>query len=431
MELEIKNEFDPLSAVLMHRPGDEIDRLTHHNMHRFLFEDIPYLKKMQAEHDAFASVLRDRGVRVYYLEQLLLDLFATNAAIKGALVEAVVRAERLPALGRDLLDEKRFSNEALVQVLFSGLTQREFNDMSGRAASEVPNRCTPGVRSSNRAPPEPSDPASGGLTFLLPPIPNAYFSRDPAVVVGRAVISCKMHYGERVRETLLARVVLEHHPELRGHEIAYGGSDFPTEDRPYTIEGGDVLVLNEEAVLVGASQRTRSETIQILADNLFEFGHTSRFYEIPIPTERTFMHLDTVLTIVDRGVVVWFPGVMERLQYIHHYEPGAHGEVVRKADPRSLKEILSDEFGREVRIIRTGGGDEHYAVREQRTDGTNTLAIAPRVVCTYERNVRTIAAMEQAGIECLPIEGSELVRGLGGPRCMTMPLRRTTRRLGD
>ncbi len=123
-------------------------------------------------------------------------------------------------------------------------------------------------------------------------------------------------------------------------------------------------------------------------------------------------------------MVVWFPGVMDRLQYVHHCEPGCDGQAVRKTDPRSLIDILSDEFGREVRIIRTSGGDEHYAVREQRTDGTNTLAIAPRVVCTYERNVRTIEAMEQAGVECIAIEGSELVRGLGGPRCMTMPLRR-------
>ena len=136
------------------------------------------------------------------------------------------------------------------------------------------------------------------------------------------------------------------------------------------------------------------------------------------------MHLDTVLTIVDHGVVVWYPGVMEHIKHIHHIEMNDDGKVVRKREERDLARILSDEFGREVEIVRTGGGDEHFASREQRTDGTNVLALAPRVACTYERNTRTIEAMEQAGIECVSIIGSELVRGLGGPRCMTMPLRR-------
>ncbi len=289
MDLEIRNEFDPLTAVLVHRPGDEIDRLTHHNMHRFLFEDIPFLKRMQAEHDAFAAALRDRGVRVYYLEQLLLDLFSGNAAVRRSLVEEVLRAESLPALARELLDEKRFSNEALIRVLFSGLTQREFNDMAGRPALQFIDSNAPAARSFDRAPGPPPSPTSGGPAFVLSPISNSFFSRDPAVVVGRAVISCRMHYIERIRENILTRAVLEHHPELRGHEVAYGGSDAPTEDRPYTIEGGDVLVLNEEAVLVGGSQRTRSETIKILADKLFQFGHTKRFYEIP-NSDRAHLH---------------------------------------------------------------------------------------------------------------------------------------------
>jgi arginine deiminase len=155
-------------------------------------------------------------------------------------------------------------------------------------------------------------------------------------------------------------------------------------------------------------------------------GRTKRFYEIPIPSERLFMHLDTVFTIVDRGVVVWYPGVMENIRSIHHYKPAGDGEVVRARESRNLRQILSDEFGRELTVIRTGGGKGHFADREQRTDGTNVLAIRPGVACTYERNVKTIQAMEAAGVTCIEVEGSELVRGLGGPRCMTMPLRRET-----
>ncbi|MCB9852961.1 MAG: arginine deiminase [Phycisphaerales bacterium] len=402
MKFNIINEYDPLECVMVHRPGDEIERLTHNNMERFLFEDIPFLKRMQEEHDEFCDAMRSRGISVFYLEKMLLELLGTHAAAKQSLIETVCRVEGVPAIAQELLNTQHFPDESLLQLLFAGLTTSEYQKKTGR-----------------RSPPSPAKE-----DYILEPIPNAYFSRDPAVVVGPTVISCKMHYFERVRETILTRSVLEHHPEFAGQTITYGGSRSPTEDRPFTIEGGDVIVLSRDALLIGASERTRSETIEVLAKKAFDEGHVKRVYEIPIPTERTFMHLDTVLTIVDHGVVVWFPGVMEHIKYIHHLEEDDSGQVVRKKDSRNLEQILSDEFGKQVEIVRTGGGDEHFASREQRTDGTNTLALAPRVACTYERNTRTIAAMEKAGIECISIIGSELVRGLGGPRCMTMPLRR-------
>jgi arginine deiminase len=231
-----------------------------------------------------------------------------------------------------------------------------------------------------------------------------------------------MHYAERIRETVMVRAVLEDHPDFAGNPVIYGGTGRPTEDRPFTIEGGDVIVLNREAVLVGVSERTRSETVRVLAERAFDRGPVRRIYEIPIPTQRTFMHMDTVFTIIDRGVVVWYPGVMEQIECIDRISPGGPGGVSRTRETRSLSRILGDEFGTELRVIRTGGGDEHYASREQRTDGTNILAVAPNVACTYRRNVRTIAAMEKAGVHVIAISGSELVRGLGGPRCMTMPL---------
>ena len=402
MQLYIANEYDKLQTVLVHRPGDEIDRLTHENMKRFLFEDIPFLAGMQEEHDEFCGDMQDNDIRVLYLENLLLDLFNQQPLTKAKVIEQVCTTEQCPAIMPDLLDEKLFPNEGLVRILFAGITNPEYYEITARP------------------------PMSGAskTTFILPPIPNAYFSRDPAVVIGRCVVCCKMHYIERVRETILVRAVLENHPEFAGHTVAYGGSQNPTEDRPFTIEGGDVIVLNEEAVLIGVSERTRSETIKVFARKAFSARHAKRCYEIPIPTERTFMHLDTVFTIVDRGVVVWYPGVMERVENIEHFMWDPAGVVVRKTETRSLTQILSDEFGKEIKIIRTGGGDDHYASREQRTDGTNILAIAPGVACTYRRNAKTIQAMQKAGIQTIEIGGSELVRGLGGPRCMTMPLSR-------
>jgi arginine deiminase len=402
VQLHIGNEYDRLEAVLVHRPGPEIDRLTHDNMREFLFEDIPYLKRLQEEHDAFVEQMRANGIRVLHLEALLADLLREKSTIRRDLVQDICAAAQAPTLAATLLDGERVPSEELTAILFKGLTLGEYAELTGTRTAG----------------------AGGEGTFILPPIPNAYFSRDPAVVVRDSVISCKMHYVQRSRETKLVRAVCEHHPEFTGHAITYGGSEFPTEDRPFTIEGGDVIILNEESVLVGASERTRSATIEVLAQKAFDVGHVQRFYEIPIPTERLFMHLDTVFTIIDRGKIVWYPGVMENLKHILHYECGPAGGVIRKPDERGLLRILSDEFGKEVEVIETGGGDAHFASREQRTDGTNVFAIAPGKVISYDRNERTISALEAAGVECIRIAGSELVRGLGGPRCMTMPLRR-------
>lgn len=404
MRLQIDNEYDPLEAVLVHRPGTEIDRLSHDNMKRFLFEDIPYLRRLQEEHDAFVQLMRDQGIEVVYLENLLTELLAGEEQ-RATLVEDVCRSEGVPAIADDLAALKYWDVDALTQIMFAGLTSEEYRAATGRRI---------GARQS------PDD-------FLLPPIPNAYFSRDPAVVVRDAAICSKMHYAARVRETQLVRAVLENHDEFRGNTITYGGTDEPMEDRPYTIEGGDVIILSSDAVLIGDSERTRSETIEILAGNCFRHGKIKRVYEIPIPTERAFMHLDTVFTIVDRGLTVWFSEVVGQISYIHRYEPsddpGTFG-VRRIPEERSLTDILGDEFDGNVTVVDTAGGDKHFAAREQRTDGANVLAIAPRTVITYDRNERTAQALEKAGVRCLPIASSELVRGLGGPRCMTMPLRR-------
>ena len=403
MKLQVFNEYNPLEIVLVHRPGEEIDRLTHENMKAFLFEDIPFLTRMQDEHDEFVDEMRERGVKVFHLEKLLRQVLDAQPDVRRKLIDQVCTAEQAGGIAADLQDTAKCPTNALLSILFRGLTHGEYQEMVGKPAP------------------------TAGLTrqYILRPIPNAYFSRDPAVVTGNSVISCKMHYVERIRETILTRAVLEHHPEFAGHRIVYGIADSPHDDRPFTIEGGDVIVVNEEAVLVGVSERTRLETIDILAKSIFGEGRIKRLYGIPIPSERTFMHLDTVFTIVDRGMVVWYAGVMDQIKFVSLFQPDGGGGVLQKIEERSLPQILSDEFGCEVTIIRTGGGDEHYASREQRTDGTNILAIAPRVACTYERNARTIAAMEKAGVDVVKVVGSELVRGLGGPRCMTMPLRRS------
>lgn len=405
MKFQIENEYDRLEAVLVHRPGREIERLTHDDMSAFLFEDIPYLRRMQDEHDAFVHAMRARGIEVIYVEQLLADVLADEAA-RRELIDAVCAAALTPAIADELFGLKHWDCDALVEMMYAGLTAGEYHAATGQ-------RIASGADDDH---------------YLLPPIPNAYFTRDPAVVVRDTVISSKMHYPARVRESLLTRAVIEHHPDYRDNTIVYGGTAVPSEDRPYTIEGGDVLILSPEAILIGASERTRSETIEKLAGKCFALGKIKRVYEIPIPGERAFMHLDTIFTVVDRGTVLWFSQVMEKVGSLHRFEPAdddpGGGGARRVLDDRPFVEVLRDEFGCDVTVIDTAGGGRHFSSREQRTDGTNTLAIAPRVAMAYARNERTTAALESHGIECITIDGSELVRGLGGPRCMTMPLRR-------
>ena len=402
MRFQINTEYDRLTAVLVHRPGPEIDRLTHENVKAFLFEDVPFLRRLQNEHDAFVDKMREHGVTPLYLEALLTDILADDA-VRAELLRTVCATAAVPAIAENLSSLESWDIAALVDILFGGITVAEYMRGTGQRIAA----------------------SAGEEAFLLPPIPNAYFSRDPAVVVQNTAISSKMHYRERVRETLLTRAVLEHHPQFRDNTIVYGGSDEPAEDRPYTIEGGDIIVLSTDAVLIGASERTRSETIEWLARKCFQAVDVKRVYEIPIPKERAFMHLDTVFTVVDRGKVLWYSPVVEEIRYIHRYEPDGDGETVRREpEQRSLLDILRAEFDMEVTVIDTAGGRKPHAAKEQRMDGANALAIAPSVVITYERNEHTTTALERAGVTCIGIDDAELVRGLGGPRCMTMPLRR-------
>ncbi len=401
LPINIRSEFSSLKTVLVHEPGIEIDRLTPDNLGSLLFEDIPYLPKMRLEHKAFVDLLRSEGVNVLILNNLLLDILEIET-VRIQLVNLCCGAGLQASLSNILLDY--FSPKELCEVLLSGLTSTELFEKTGK-------RLGP--------PDERDDP------FLLDPAPNAYFTRDPAAAIGNQIISCKMNYSARVRESIITREIFRSHPLFAGTPILYG--DNGAEDRPYTIEGGDFIVINNKAVAVGCSQRTRSESIATLAQHLFENGLAQRVYEINIPGERVYMHLDTVFTIVDEGLVVAYPDVMSDIKEIRRYEPliVSGGEMIALPieENRNFNTILEDEFGR-LTVINTGNNKRRYASREQQADGTNVFALRPSTVITYERNTHTNEALRAEGIKTLLIEGSELVRGLGGPRCMTMPLQR-------
>ncbi|MCC6617185.1 MAG: M20/M25/M40 family metallo-hydrolase [Anaerolineae bacterium] len=383
---QVASECSQLQTVLVHRPGSEIDLLDLSNKSRLLFEDIPFLRKMQLEHDAFCQLLSDQGIEVLYLDKLVDDVLNVEPA-RSLAIDWICRAGGAPEMSAHLLD--CCGPGELRTLLFEG--------MGGDA---------PG--------------------FLADPVPNAYFTRDPGAVIGDGYVACKAQFDARVRETLIMQAVVQWHPLFAGVEIVYGAQE--DEGRPFTIEGGDILVLNDETVVIGCSQRTRSETVGMLARKLFQAGKVQRVYEVTIPSSRQYMHLDTVFTVIAHGVIVVYPDVMDQIEIIKRYEPTLtrDGELVALPirENRRFYTLLSDEFAAPLTVVNTGNNDARYAAREQGADGTNVFAIAPGRVISYDRNLHTNRAMRALGIEVLEIEGSELVRGMGGPRCMALPLRR-------
>jgi arginine deiminase len=362
-------------------------------------EDIPFLRAMQQEHDAFSQTMQEHGVTVLKLAELVHDVVETEQGRERLITEAC-ELNHNPALVQPILDH--FSAYEITNIVFRGLTEKEFASKTREATEDL-------IVHHDR--------------FLIDPSPNSYFTRDPAMVFRDEVISCNAHYPARIRETWVTHTMLELHPAFADLKFIFGVSD--REARPYTIEGGDIIVLNEDAIAVGRSERTRSETIALLATNLFREGKAKRVYEVEIPPERVYMHLDTVFTIVGPQSVVFFPPVIEHSPSVRCYEitEDQKPKVIR--EKRTLLDILKDELGSPLNIIRTANGDLRYAAREQRSAGSNMLALAHNRVMSYERNIHTNKALRDAGIEVLEIPGSELVRGLGGPRCMSMPLCRS------
>ena len=400
--LNVRSEIGPLQAVLLHRPGRELERLTPQYLDELLFDDIPWLKQMQKEHDAFAQALRDRGCAVYYYEGLLEEILA-DGAVKADLVAEALRicdisSLRLKEAVTGFLLEK--SPAVLSECLIAGLHKEDFPDTG--AAKTL------------------TDYIEADYPFYINPLPNLYFTRDPGAVIGSGLSVNVMNTRARMRETMILRYIYEHHPLFK-KEASPLWYDYTFKD---SIEGGDILVLSPSVVAVGVSERTSPKAVERLAATLFEKDEGIRqVYAIQIPFARAYMHLDTVFTMVDRDKFTIYPGVEESV-IVYRLTPGKAGALQVEPLP-SLKDALKDALGvPAVDLIQSGGGDEITAAREQWNDSTNTLAIAPGVVVTYNRNEASNATLRERGVEVVEIEGSELVRGRGGPRCMSMPLAR-------
>ncbi len=402
MSIDVKSEIRPLKKVLLQRPGSELEQLVPNSLQQLLFDDIPYLQGAQAEHDAFAQTLRKQGVEVVYLSELTAQTLAQSATLRAQFVADFIRRSGHVA------DSYR---EALTEVLLASPSADELvrKTMTGVRFDELPMHGSTSLAAMR------SDRAH----FVLDPIPNLYFTRDPFAAIGRGVSLHHMYSVTRSRETIYSDYILHYHPDYAGKVPFYY-----TPDEPFSLEGGDILNLSAETIAVGISQRTMPEAVERLAGNIFkdESAMIRRVLAFDIPSRRAFMHLDTVLTQIDMDKFLIHPSILDSLQ-IFELTPDAGGRVkVRRLD-ESLEAVLASAVGVErVKLLRCGGGDQIAAQREQWNDGSNALCIRPGTVVAYDRNYVTNALLESEGVEVLKIPSGELSRGRGGPRCMSMPL---------
>ena len=401
----VRSEINPLKKVLLHRPGRELLNLTPDTLGELLFDDIPFLRVAQEEHDAFAQILRDNGTEVVYLEDLMTDVLSLNPKLvepflRQWLYEGNIKTRRWQDKCLEYLTS-HFKGKALVEKTMEGITLKEMGD-AARAYS-LQDLVAP-----------PDD-------LVVHPMPNLYFTRDPFASVGTGVFLHKMYSVTRCRETIYADYIFKYHPDFEGLVKRYYDRDLHA-----NIEGGDVLNLTEDTLAIGISQRTSPDAIEAAARNLFTDPEAKirTVLAFDIPKSRAFMHLDTVFTQIDVNKYTVHPAILGPLT-VYEITPGQDDPAdlhIKRVDS-DLKHILEQYTHVDnVQLIFCGGDDLIAAAREQWNDGSNTLCIAPGKIVVYQRNDVSNAILRDNGLTVLEMPSAELSRGRGGPRCMSMPL---------
>ncbi|MCF7934884.1 MAG: arginine deiminase [Synergistales bacterium] len=401
--VHITSEVGRLTSALVHCPGAELERLTIENKDALLFDDILWVEEAQREHRVLTSILRENDVDLLYFQECLSEILK-NLETRGHLLDEV------------------FALEALDHPLVASLKDA----LSGLEAGELAHILVAGLTCSEATPYLPRRSLVLRMLsekdFLIRPLPNLYIQRDPYAFVGNGALVSVMQFAARRRESLYARYIFEHHPRFASTPVIFGAT--PSGGTPYHFEGGDLLVLNNESVAIGISERTTAGAVQVVGQQLARMQGIRHVLAVDIPKRRSYMHLDTVCTMVDRDTFTIFPGVRESLSlYLITYS--SDGEVESITEPEQLGTVLEQLLHREeIRFIETGAGNPVASAREQWNDGTNTLALSPGEVLTFRRNVVSNQHLREHGIKVLEARGSELVKGRGGPRCIVMPLSR-------
>ena len=403
MPIHVTSEIGTLKRVMLHRPGAELEHLVPEELERLLFDDIPYLKAARQEHDIFADILRENGVEVVYLENLMAETLRQNPEVKEAFIRDFIY-DAGPVAHSMVKELKTYlmgipEEEQLVQKMMCGITQKEMGTCL---------RCTlAGVINNSER-------------FILDPIPNLYFTRDPFACIGEGVSINRMYSATRRRETIFGNYIMRYHNEFRNQMPFYY-----KRDDLFNIEGGDILNINERLLIVGISQRTTPEAVETLTKRIFadKNAKIETVLAVDIPNMRAFMHLDTVLTQVDYDKFTVYPGILENLRIFKLCRGGEGDELSISELHDKLDAVLADCMKLDkVELIQCGGRDRIAAEREQWNDGSNTLCLAPGKVIVYDRNNITNEVLRSHGVTVLEIPSSELSRGRGGPHCMSMPL---------